>query len=256
MKRRAFLTTAALAALAGCTTSSSTDDDPTTAPQQPTTEDPPTTPTETTTATTTAPQQATVEVSRSDYVLGESVTAPRDEQIPWAVLEIENTSPVPHGTLRAETRFYDSDDTILEVRDRFIHYLPPETTWRAYTRYYTETPDRVDHVTTRITSQTPDINPTPIESASIESTTLDATPEGGVDFAAEVDLGGATPERVTVLGLFYDDDGRFRGTIRGVETSPGSTVAVSGATIGIRTPPDRDGEQITSQEVFVFDGIM
>jgi len=100
------------------------------------------------------------------------------------------------------------------------------------------------------------VNGTEIEEASIISSEMTADPEAGVELTAEIDLGEATPDRVTVIGLFYDKQGRFRGTVRGVETNPSGIVAVSPGSISIRTPPDIDSEQVTSHEVVVFDGFV
>lgn len=208
--------------------------------------------------TTTPPptETATAEVSRSNYVLGDSVTAPRGEQIPWAITEITNTSSVPHGSLRAELRFYDADDTLLEARDIYCPYIPADTTWRDYTRYYTETPNRVDRVETRITETTSSVSAKLIEGVEVLSSTFEAEAESGVDISVEVDLGGTNPDRVTVITLFFDPQDRYRGAVRNIERSPGETVAVSGGTIGIRTPPNLEDEQVDSFQVTVFAGVV
>jgi len=208
------------------------------------------------TSTDTPTEEASVEVTGTNFVLADSVTAPPDGQIPWARTEVENVASVPYGAVQTELRFYDSDDVLLESREGYADYIPPNTVWRDYVRYYTETPDRLDHVEGRIVDGDNVVNGREMEDISIVSSEMTAEPESGVDLAAEIDLKGATPDRVTVIGLFYDSEGRFRGTVRDVDTNPIDTVASSAGSIGIRTPPDLEDEQIGSHELVVLDGFV
>lgn len=250
LSRRGYLSSVAIAGvLAGCSSDETGNDNPQTQPTQDTN------PSDGGGSAGTA-EEATIEITNTDFILGNSVTAPPDGQIPWAITEVENTSSVPHGRVRTELRFYDSDDTLLESREGYTDYIPPNTVWRDYIRYYTETPDRLDHIETRIVDATPSVGGAEIEEISLVSSEVSADPEAGVELAAEIDLQGATPDRVTVFGLFYDDQGRFRGTVRGVDTNPAETVAVSPATITIRTPPNLEGKQVTSYEVLAFEGLV
>lgn len=153
------------------------------------------------------PQEASIEVVTNDYIMGDSVTAPRNGQVPWVLTEIENTSLVPHGQVRSELRFYDSENTLLEARDGYVNFIPPKTVWRDYTRFYTETPDRLDHVETRIVDNDPFVEGIEIEDVTIMSSELKAEPESGVDLTTDVDLNGATPDQVTILGLLFDGQG-------------------------------------------------
>lgn len=276
MDRRYFLGIAGSVLVAGCasegnsengkTTSTPAEnrgnENPTQAPSPTETqEEDTTTPTRTeyqedrkTTSTPTQDQEATIEVVNSSFILGDSVTAPPGGQIPWARTEVENTSLVDHGRIRTELRFYDTEDTLIEAREGYTGYIPANTVWRDYIRYYTETPEELDHVETRIVENDPVVNGTEIREATVISSEMTADPEGGVDLAAEVDLGGANPDRVTVVGLFYDAQGMFRGALRDVDTNPTDTVAVSTASITIRTPPNLEGQQVESHELVVLDG--
>jgi hypothetical protein len=134
--------------------------------------------------------------------------------------------------------------------------IPADTTWRNYIRYYTDSPGRVNHVETRISEAEQEIRSEYLDDLSVVSSSFTAEPESGVKFATEVDLQGATPDRVTILALFFDDSGVFRGTIRGIENHPSDTVAISGQRIGLRTPPNLDTEQITDFVVLVFEGVV
>jgi hypothetical protein len=198
-------------------------------------------------------QEGSVEVADSDHILGDSVTAPRDEQIPWARIEVRNPTTVDHGRVQTEVRFYDSEDTLLETRDGYADYLPANTVWRDYIRYYTENPERLDRVETRIVESDSTVNGSEISEASVISSNMTAEAEGGVDLSAEIDLNDATPDRVTVVGLFFDAQGRFRGTVRDVEPNPADTVVVSAGSIGIRTPPNLVDQQVESHELVVLD---
>ncbi|WP_139246237.1 hypothetical protein [Natrinema hispanicum] len=200
------------------------------------------------------PQKASIEIVETDFLLGDSVTAPPDGQIPWITAEVENTTSVAHGWVRTEIRLYDSDDTILESREGYVDYIPANTLWKDYIRYYTETPDRLNRIETRIVDSDPTVDGRVIEDATVISSDMTVDPEGGVDLAVEVDLNGIEPNAVTVIGLFYDDQGRFRGTVSDVDTNPSETVAVSAGTISIRTPPNLETQQVTSHDVVVLDG--
>jgi len=252
MERRYFLGIAGSVSLAGCSSEGdSTDSEATPTENQ---EGSSATPTPTRTATPAENQEAAVEIAGSDFIMGDSVTAPPDGQIPWARTEVENTSPVDHGGTRTELRFYDTEDTLIEAREGYTPYLSANTVWRDYIRYYTDTPEELDRVETRVVENDPVVNGTEIAEATIISSEMTADPESGVDLAAEVDLGGANPDRVTVVGLFYDAQGRFRGALRDVDTNPTDTVAVSTGSITIRTPPNLEDQQVESHELVVLDG--
>jgi hypothetical protein len=199
------------------------------------------------------PQQASAKVVNTDFFLADSVTAPPDGQIPWAFIEIENPTEVAHGSVRTELRLYDSNNALLEARKGYTDYIPASTVWRDYFRYYTETPDRVDHVMARIVDNDPVVNGAEIEEATVVSSEMTVSAESGVDLAAEIDFNGVTPDRVTVIGLFYDAEGRLRGTVRHVATNPAETVAVSAESL-IRTPPNLNDQQATSHELVVLEG--
>jgi len=206
------------------------------------------------TPTETEASQASVEAVASEVILADSVTAPPDGQIPWAHTEVKNAGAVPHGRVRTEIRFYDSDETLLEVREGYTDYIPPQTTWSDYIRYFTETPEKVDAIQTRVVRADPQVDGQPLSEISVVSSEISADPEASVELTAEIALNSASPDRVTVLGLFYDAQGTFRGTVRSVETNPGDTIAVSTGTISIRTPPNLDGQQIVDHEIVVLKG--
>jgi hypothetical protein len=205
---------------------------------------------------TPAAQSASVEIVSSEYILADSVVAPPDSQIPWAITEVQNSTPIDHGRIRTELRFYDSSDSLLEVRDGYTGYLPAQTTWRNYTRYYTETPDQLERVELHIVDTDPDINGNVIEQASVANSDMVVEPEAGVDVVGEIDLGNANPDRVTVFALVYDSQGRLRGTMGVQETNPAQTVAYSRSTISIRTPPNLPEEAPSSFEFVVLNGFV
>lgn len=269
MNRRAFLSaTAGLGAVscAGClwesqpatpedsggesgTPESNTDNTPTA--ESPPSETATATPTETATARPASPQ-----IRSSEYFLADSVTAPPDGQIPWVRIEVENPGTVPQTLVYTDLRFYDTEDTLLETRQGFTPYLPTETTWRDYIRYYTETPGRLDRVEVSVGETRPRPAISPLQGVTVRSSSMRADPEAGVELAAEIELGNADPSSVTVIGLLYDDAGRFRGAIRMPDTKPRETVAVSRGTIAVRTPPNLEDESIAEHEFLVFEGLI
>lgn len=143
MRRRTFLSSvvAESALLSGCLSGGDVGTNPTQTEQG-----------------TPTPQSTSVEVVSSEYILADSVVAPRESRIPWAITEVRNPAPVDHGQVRTELRFYDSSDNLLEVRDGYTVYLPTQTTWRNYTRYYTETPDQLKRVELSIVETDPNIS--------------------------------------------------------------------------------------------------
>lgn len=199
--------------------------------------------------------EASIEIARSEYILANSVTSQQDTEIPWGVVDVENTSQAPHGPAQLQIRFYDSDENLLESMDGAnISYIPAETTWRYYQRYYTETPDQLETVEARIVQNSPVVNAPQIEGEILNSN-LDVDPEAGVDLAAEVDIGDTSVDRISAIGLLYDDSGSLRGSISRVIRNPGDTVAISGGTLA-RTPPSLEDEQITNFELLLFDGLV
>lgn len=85
---------------------------------------------------------------------------------------------------------------------------------------------------------------------------MTADPEGSIDLTAEIDLQGANPDTVTIVGLFYDVQGRFRGAISSFKRNPAATVAMSVRTISIRTPLNLQGQQVDSHKIVVLDGFI
>jgi hypothetical protein len=197
-----------------------------------------------------------VEIVSSEYILADSVVAPPDSQIPWAITEVRNPTPIDHGQVRTELRFYDSSNGLLEVRSGYTAYLPAQTTWRNYTRYYTETPDQLERVELRIVNTKPNVNGTIIEQASVVNSDMIVEPEAGVEVVGEINLGSANPDRVTVVALVYDSQGRLRGTMWTQNTSPAQTIAFSKGTISIRTPPNLPEEAPSSFEFVVLNGFV
>lgn len=95
-----------------------------------------------------------------------------------------------------------------------------------------------------------------IEQASVANSDIIVEPEAGVDVVGEIDLGSANPDRVTIVALVYDSQGRLRGTMRVQETNPVQTIAFSRNTISIRTPPNLPEEAPSSFEFVVLDGFV
>lgn len=257
MRRREYLGlvgASSLPLLAGCSSGDS----------QPTTELPvftatsssgnaQSTPTKTTQTTTQSPQEASIEFVNTDYILANSVVS--NQEIPWGIVDVENTTQNPHGMAQLEIRFYDADDNLLEARSTaYINFIPAGTTWRHYTRYYTETPENVDSVEARIVENQPQVTGSTIEGELLNSN-LDVDPEAGIDFVAEVDIGDTDIDRIVAIGLFYDDAGLLRGSIRDVTTNPTQSVAVSSGNL-VRTPPELEDKQVTDFELYLFTGFL
>jgi len=214
------------------------------------------TPTETETATQTTTEPTTqepenlVEISRSDYILANSVTSYQDNKIPWGVIDIENISEYPLYYVQIQVRFYDEAEELLEERRGNIDYVPAETTWRYYQRYYTETPEKVDSVETRIVGVQSIVTASTINGEILNSN-LDVDAEGLTELDAEIEIGDTEIERLYIIALLYDGAGRVRGSIRETRQNPPETVAISGGTLA-RTPPELDDAQVNSFEIFLF----
>jgi hypothetical protein len=249
MHRRDYLGllgASSLTLLAGCSSgdSGTPESDPLTA--NPTTQAPPQT-------TTQQYLPGEIKIVNTDYILSSSIVS--NQEIPWSVVDIENPAQNPHGSAQLEIRFYDAEENLLEARSSaYIDFIPAETTWRHYMRYYTETPENVDSVTARIVEQQPRVTGSLIDvEMELLNSNLDVDPEAGVDFVAEVDIGDADIDRIVAIALLYDDAGRLRGSVRDVTTNPVQSVAVSAGNL-VRTPPDLEDEQITDFSLYLFDG--
>ena len=95
--------------------------------------------------------------------------------------------------------------------ERYADYIPPNTVWMDYVRYYTKTPERLDHVEGRIVDGDNVVNGREMEDISIVSSEMTAEPESGVDLAAEIDLKGQPPTESPSSGSSTIQKGDFVG---------------------------------------------
>lgn len=227
MNRRGFLVaTGGTLALAGCASNGGDDDDEATV------------------------REGTAEIVESEVFAAPLFSSGGGEEVPWLQIDVENSSDAPHGRLRVESRFL-SDGEVITTHEATTGYLPPETTWRYYTREEQLDLEAIDDVETEIADAEPQAMSTELEAATVleENFSVGSTT---VSISGEIDLGDEDPETVAVVVPVYDEGGRLRGTLTDTESDPTSSIEFSADTAHFRTPHERD--EPDSYEILVFDG--
>lgn len=239
------MASAGLIVAAGCLGDSNEND-----PQPSETKEEPTstasrTPTETPTASSVPAEIVDTEVFNDEPVMASDY-----DQVPWVKVDIRNSNPNPHGQIQAEQRFLGEDGSVLQVRDSYSSMMPPNSTWRYYFSFVEKAPSALDDVEVLMAEVEPEFTATQVDGAEVVDSNL-TTDEHSIEIIGEVELTRELPDRVVVIGLLYDEDGVFRGSLRDVESNPQESVVFSRGRF-TRRPPSKPS--ISEYEVIVLDG--
>jgi hypothetical protein len=231
LSRRTFIGAASITALTGCygttdnTRDESSNDEPETTPR------------------------ASVEITSTTLIDGASVTASESGQVPWAYVDVENTTEVDHGRLDLQLRFYDDADELMDTRRGSVELLPGETTWRHYQRFtkgrdLDEGRDIVQNIEADILEADRRAITNPPATADVVKSEMVAEPESGVTVTGEISTGETGVEgTLYVIAQVYDDAGRLRGTTFDSRDSLSANARWRfEASSLIRTPPDVEGQ--------------
>lgn len=200
-------------------------------------------------ATQTPRPAGDAEIVRTELIRGQSIFG----EIPWALVDVANTTDVDHGQVRVQVRFYNDADELMATRASVVGVLPAGETWRYYQRFATENRDQLASIETSITDTEPRSNITPPDEPEVVESEMTADPDSGVTVTGVVEpndyRGG-----LELLAKVYDSEGRFRGTVPAYQPDirPDEPWRFDAAYIGIRTPQDRS--QVTDHEI-VLSGV-
>jgi len=254
MRRRSFLT-AVVAALAGCAT---TETDRTQSRTSTSTDSPETTSSERATPTPTESKIPTTALTTPEFEINQSVleapSVTSQQPIPWVKADIQNLSSLPRSRVRLQHRFYDMNDELLGARETYNAFIPAETTWRDYMRFYMEQPDQLDHVESRIVDQSV-VTSAETDEFSVDNSNLDVSNEATVSVVGEINV-SADFDYIAIIALVYSPEG-FRGALSRSkqDVTAGDLVAFDAGTIGMRTPPNK-AELPSRHEFRVFQGLV
>ena len=255
MKRRSFLATVGMGIFAGCAT---IETDPTesrtltsTKPSENTSIEraaPTPTGSRTPTAALTTPESS---INRS-VLEAPSVTS--QQPIPWVRADVQNPSSSSLSRVRLQHRFYDLNDELINARETYTAFIPPNTTWRDYIRFYMEQPDQLDHVESRIVDQSV-VTSAETDEFSVDNSNLDVSNEATVSVVGEINA-QTDLDYMAIVALVYSPEG-FRGALSRSEqdVTAGDLVAFDAGTIGMRTPPNK-AELPSKHEFGVFKGLV
>jgi len=255
MKRRSFLATVGAGILAGCAT---TETDPTESEMPMSAEPSDTTSIERATATPTESTTPTTVLTTPGLSIDQSVleapSVTSQQPIPWVRADVHNSSSSALSLVQLQHRFYDSNDELLDTRISNTQFIPANTTWRDYVRFYMEKPDELDHVESQITEQSV-VSAPEINEYSIDNSNLDTSDEGTTNVVGEIEV-SADFDRIVMIAPVYSSD-HFRGALYDTKTdvSAGDLLAFSSGSLFMRTPPDNP-ELPSRHEFRLFDGLL
>ena len=187
----------------------------------------------------------------AEVVDSELLTEPNGNDVPWVQVDVENETDVAHGTVRVESRFLSADGSVLDTREQFASYLPPETTWRYYLRSDADV-DEVDTVENEIVTDYPQVRSEELEEVTVSNTSM-ATGADLVNVTGTLEVDDPDVDRVVIVALIYDEHDQFLGTTNTVKPSfdPTQPVEFSSDSDGFRAPAEAD--EPDSFEILVFD---
>ncbi|THE64730.1 hypothetical protein D8Y22_11510 [Salinadaptatus halalkaliphilus] len=196
-------------------------------------------------------ETASADIS-SSTVVAAPYRPPAGVDVPWIRLEITNEATAPHGRLEVVSTVDSTTEAAVESHQRFVSYVPPETTLRYYVRTNLEF-DEFDDVTTDITDATPQIDSTQLE-PTVERTNFSAG-SSLVSVTGELEVDATELSRLFVVALVYDEEGQFRGTGTDIKTDPNLSAPIefNADSDGFRTPVGN--AQPASYEILAFDGL-
>lgn len=202
-------------------------------------------------------QEAETEIKDVELLMGESVTAGPDSEVPWVRVDVQNTTTVDHGYLALQMRFYDDEGDLMETRRGEIALLPAETTWRHYERFtdgwdFDDERIVVDDIEADVIDASPHVSLSPPDNVEVLNPEMAVEPESGVTVTGEVSTGDSEIDRLHILIPVYDEAGRLRGTLHESLTNlPASEqMRFEASYTFIRTPPDID-QQVSDHEVLL-----
>lgn len=210
MKRRQFLAVSGIALFAGCSEDESGAGELSEAlAEQDEKNAADTTPEQTATSTRqpTTSRPPSAQIIDTKLITGASAFG----EVPFSVVEVENPGSTHHGTARVQARFYDGNGALIGTRTPSVDIIPPETTWRTYSRYASDDRDEIERVEADISEVYPQHQIQAPEGATVTESEMVADPSTGVTVTGEVEVSGSGIGSLDLYALLYDGEGRYLG---------------------------------------------
>jgi hypothetical protein len=156
----------------------------------------------------TGSRETYADIKTERLITGESLIG----EVPWAHVAVTNMTDFDHGKLELRIRFYDETHSLRQQQSHSIKIFPAATTWTTY--YPVTIPDReeiasieanIEHAETGTGLTSPD-------AVQIEQAELQTTTGRGATLTGTLNTGTYTG-RIRLIGLIYDSDEQFRGTV-------------------------------------------
>jgi hypothetical protein len=186
----------------------------------------------------------------TEIISDQPMMASEYEKVPWFRVDVQNPNTSPHGQIQIEKRFYDTDGSVLQVRDAYSSMIPADSVWRTYHALEEGPPDALGETEVRLARVEPRFSAEELTDVEVVSNDL-TIEKHSVEFTGEIRLNGEIPRRVVVVGLICDKEGVLRGTLKSVESNPSESVVFNRGLFW-RRPPNES--PITDHKLLVLNG--
>ena len=133
-------------------------------------------------------------------------------KVPWAYITVSNNTEYDHGLLQLNIRFYDEAQSLVHQQPHSVARFPANTMWTTFHPVTTYTRDSIASVEANIERAETGATFISPDSVSIEDSRLAADAGTGVRISGTLSAGAYTGQ-VRLVGLVYDSQDRFRGTV-------------------------------------------
>lgn len=133
-------------------------------------------------------------------------------EVPWAYITVSSGSKYDQGYLELSVQFYDETHSLLQQQSHSVAVFPAKTVWTTFQPVTTPDREKISSVEANIERAETDIDITSPDVASIRKSRLTADAGTGVSISGTVSTGTYT-DRIQLIGLVYDSQNRFRGTV-------------------------------------------
>lgn len=133
-------------------------------------------------------------------------------EVPWAYITVSNNTDFDQGHLKLSIQFSDNSDSLLQQQSHSISIFPTSTTWTVYDPVTSINRNDVASVDASVEQAETGLNISSPDSVQVEQTTLTSDSGTGVTVTGTVSTGSYN-DRIKLIGLIYDSEERFRGTV-------------------------------------------
>jgi hypothetical protein len=133
-------------------------------------------------------------------------------EVPWAYVIVSNNTDYDHSELELRVEFHDDADSTLQQQSPLIEIFPAGTSWITYLPMTTPSRSEVASVVATVERAETGTNINSPDQLRVQESRLTTDPGAGVTVAGTL-LAANYSGRVRLIGLVYDSNDRFRGTV-------------------------------------------